>query len=342
MPKILLIGPDYFNYTTSVAQALTLMGHTVKTIAYEYNLGEFHYFKKKITKLGIKYFENKFFELWNKDAVKEIEQFKPDLCLVLNGYVLSENTLAACRSKGIKTILWMIDSIKRMPILESHLSFYDHIWSFEPDDEAYIRQKYNLRCLYSPVGYDPLLYYPDIEIDKDIDISFIGSRTKNRIAILQQVAQYAEKYNKKFEVFGIYWPKKYVWKQYIDKRKYRPLDQFVNNHLIDPKEVATIYRRSKICLNIHIPEHDGVNPRTFEILGTNSFELTDIKSNLVSILKPGKHIVGYRSSSELLEFIDYYLHQENKRQEIAQSGYEYVSQHYTMEQVLKNILINVI
>ena len=58
-------------------------------------------------------------------------------------------------------------------------------------------------------------------------------------------------------------------------KRHLKLFPYLLNHHISSNEMTNIYRRSKVYLNIGAIEHLSLNPRTFEILATGSFQLTD-------------------------------------------------------------------
>lgn len=337
--KVLVVGPDYFNYTSSVTWALHQLGHQVVEQTYKSFIDDCSYIEKKLYKTGFTSFEQRYYQEWNQRFIALYHEYRPEICLVLNGEHIFPQTLEMLKNDGVKVILWLIDSIKRMPDNEKNLIFYDKIISFEHCDEQYLYNKYKIQCSYSPVGYDPRLYYPDDNITKDIDISFVGSPVAKRIEILQHVATYAQENNKILAAFGVFWEEKYFWKKNHFAKKRNPLQLYVHNGNIPPKEVANIYRRSKICINIHIPEHEGVNPRTFEIMGTKSFELVDKKPKMKELVNVGEDIIEYEDSTDLIDKIDYYLTNEDLRQKIANSGYEYTKENYSIEQIVAKIIV---
>jgi spore maturation protein CgeB len=296
------------------------------------------YIEKKINKMGFKSFEERYYQEWNKKLISLYYEYRPDLCLVLNGNFISLQTLELFKGNKTKLILWLIDSISRMPENEKNLFFYDKIFSFEHRDEKYLYDKYGITCSYSPVGYDPRLYYPNDNTIKDIDISFVGTPVAKRIEVLRPVAAYAQQHNKSLAAFGRFWDEKHFWKKNHFARKNNPLQFYVHNGNIPPQEVAQIYRRSKICLNIHVPDHEGVNPRTFEIMGTKSFQLVDIKPKMGQLLKLGKEIVEYENIDDLLCKIDYYLENNLLRENIAQHGCDAVNKNYTITHIVSKLI----
>ncbi len=337
--KVIVIGPDYFNYTSSVTWAIGQLGYQAIEMTCKSFMEDCNYIEKKINKMGFKYFEGRYYQEWNQKLISLYYQYRPDLCLVLNGNFISPQTLEMFKRNNTKLVLWLIDSIKRMPESERNLFFYDKMISFEHRDEQYLYEKYGIKCSYSPVGYDPRLYYPDDSIVKDIDISFVGSPVAKRIDILRPVALYAQQNNKTLAAFGRFWDERHFWKKNHFAKKNNPLQLYVHNGNIPSKEVAQVYRRSKICLNIHVPAHEGVNPRTFEIMGTKSFELTDKKPKMNELVRVGRDIIEYADINDLIDKIQFYLKHDDLRQKIANSGYECVKRNYSISQVLAKIVV---
>jgi hypothetical protein len=107
----------------------------------------------------------------------------------------------------------------------------------------------------------------------------------------------------------------------------------VPNVIIAAPSVAQIYRRSKICLNIHISNHEGINPRTFEILGTRSFELVDHKTHLTSFVEPGRHVISYVSPKDLIKKIGSYLDDSETRERLATQGFQHVAEKFTIDKI---------
>jgi spore maturation protein CgeB len=172
---------------------------------------------------------------------------------------------------------------------------------------------------------------------KDIDILFIGSAYKNRFITLDYVARYAELNNWNLQIYGPLF-KEHFWKNIKNKAKYSHLIKYLHNVVLSSEEAASLYKRSKICLNIHTSHHRGINPRTFEILATNSFELIDERDDYAGIVEPGKDLIPYRSDEELVELIGHYLASSDERVLIARNGFEKVNERWSMETCLNNIL----
>ncbi|HWR38240.1 MAG TPA: glycosyltransferase [Patescibacteria group bacterium] len=334
--KVLVIGPDYFNYTGSVTWALEEQGHQVVQQLCGDFWGEASYLTRKLHKWGLKGAEHDYYREWNRRLITAYQAFSPDVCLVLNGDRLFTETLEVFLSGGSRLLLWLLDSICRMPGNETNLRYYHGIFSFEYRDQEYLQKKYGLTCGYCPVGYDSRVYFPD-DIRRDQDIAFVGVPVARRLGILRLVADYAARTGRSLAVYGQCWDDRYFWKKMRFVRRNGVLHHYVHNHFLLPAAVASVYRRTKVCLNIHIPEHEGVNPRTFEILATGSFQLVDQKPLLGQLLRLNQDLSVYHHEEELLEKLDYFLNHDAEREVVARQGLAAVSEKYSMQECVKQL-----
>lgn len=71
-------------------------------------------------------------------------------------------------------------------------------------------------------------------------------------------------------------------------------------------------------------------------MGCGSFHLVDKNAQDVFIDK--EHVVIYENDIDLISKIDYYLKHEEERECIANNGYEYVKNKFTMVKSLEIIL----
>ncbi|MBP2656495.1 MAG: hypothetical protein H6Q73_4064 [Firmicutes bacterium] len=335
--KILVTGENHFNHVYSVVKSCKQLNHEVSFI----NMVDFffkcNYVEKKLYKFGVKSLRDNYNNTWNKNFITTCQQFKPDIVLAINGAVLDIPTLELLRSLKVKLILWLFDGRKRITEHEHKMIYYDKIYCFEEYDIPYFQEKYKLKVQYCPVGYESDIYSPADTLNRNIDISFIGSPSQNRIETLQQVAEYASQKSLNMQVYGKWWNDKYFWKKTLFARQNPHLEKYINNFELPAAKAADIYRHSKICLNINISEHLGINPRTFEILGTKSFQLMDTKKS-TNIIRPGIDLITYNTDCDLLDKIDYYLANDKERTEIANNGYNWVKENFTMTQMVKSIL----
>ena len=101
-------------------------------------------------------------------------------------------------------------------------------------------------------------------------------------------------------------------------------------------DAADKYAQSKVSLNISMT--DDINMRTFEIMGSGSFLLTNWIPTIEELFQDGKHLVLYRSFEEAVDKIKYYLSHDFEREQIAKAGYEEVMAKHTIDHRVSKIL----
>jgi spore maturation protein CgeB len=348
----MVIGEGYFHYTDSLVNACKNMGHEVHMVtSIRFKNKKNNYWEKQALKLGFKNIEKQYYENMNLNFEKIAENFKPTICIIINGLDISISFLAYLKKQKIRSVLFLMDSIKNDCFKSSlkNLSYYDKFFSYEPSDKEFLLGKYNdLKYLF--VGYDDTIFYPaKDEYEQGFDICFVGALYNERLTLLETVAKYAYDNNKKFVVHTMpLFHGQYIWHKirsffrYIKfNRKYFYLKKYLVDIPLFNESLSKLYNKSKICINIHDgsnDRHSGVNPRTFEILGCKSFQLID-ENHLNEIeLKSGRHLVEYKDADDLCKKIDYYLENEKERQCIADAGYQIVKEKYTMKECMKIIL----
>ena len=83
-----------------------------------------------------------------------------------------------------------------------------------------------------------------------------------------------------------------------------------------------ILNQAKICVNRHIDIADGYanNMRLYEATGMGALLVTDNKMNITELFAPGKEIIVYDNSADLVSKIEYYLRHPREREKIAAAG----------------------
>lgn len=350
--KIYVIGDNCFHYTSCVRQALEILGNEVETMyinAFNRNsLDRIEYINYKINKKT--YLKNYYSYIKHK-IITDVNEFKPNIILNINANyhyeVLDKNIIEIIKQQKIKLTTWYMDSIKRIESINQHIEDYDNVFVFEPDDVIYIKEKYpSVVVHYLPIGVAQEIFSSEQNIkgSREFDISFVGSKTKNRLDILERVASYCCDKNKSMIVYGKYYENESnVFRNCIDKIKFKlqypNLYKFTTNKLLFERDVNKLYCNTKISLNIHIDIHKGINPRTFEVLAGGNFELCDIRKDAKKLgLINGENIVFYKDADDCIRQIEYFLEHSKEREKIADAGSKLVHEKYMMNIVLKKYL----
>ena len=104
-------------------------------------------------------------------------------------------------------------------------------------------------------------------------------------------------------------------------------------------ELGKAYYYSKINLNITLPSIEtGVPQRIYDIMAYGGFVLSNYQTEMDTLFTPGKDIAVFRDLAELKEAADYYLNHERERLEIALAGCKKVTNLYSYQNRLSEIL----
>jgi len=133
-----------------------------------------------------------------------------------------------------------------------------------------------------PYAYDPRIFREIKNVPMRYDVAFIGSMNEERRTILEKVRQ-------KFKLFVT------------------EAGMFAFMH-----DASLAYSMSKAALQIS--NRKTLGPRIFEAMGCRRMVLADsIKNGLEEIFTEDENIVLYSDTNELLEKLEFYLHDKEER-----------------------------
>ena len=109
---------------------------------------------------------------------------------------------------------------------------------------------------------------------------------------------------------------------------------------VSPEEMALVYRRSKIVVNVGRDDYpQDANLRVFEAMAAGALLVTALPSELTRIgFQEGVHFVGYHKEEEIIERVRHFLIDEGARQCIAEAGREKVLRQHTYDCRVKTVL----
>lgn len=256
--KILFISPEFYQYTNAIISELDK--HNVETVFYPWwphlNLLSKYFFKKK---------ENVRRRKMNKYLNKIIKDNKDtDFALILLNSAITFNReqiqrLNAAFPKARK-IFFMWDSIVNYPVTETFLDLFDKFYSFDKVD----CEKYHL--IYRADFADPALMAKEsLEMDKDIDLFFIGSVDPYRYRTLKKVEKYCLENNLTYK-FVMFFRSKTIFRLnklfYKDFRKAKA-SEFIFKPIVG-EEKDKLFARSKAMLEIVRERQNGMSMRSIE------------------------------------------------------------------------------
>lgn len=258
-----------------------------------------------------------------------IKQELPSAILVVGfvyKYLNPAFLVRICRQYNIKLFLYDTDSCnlysKRREFvffIEEELPIYDEIFSFSKVTTRFFKETRKLNASFLPFGAKPLTLPKNLE--QNIDVLFIGSCDLRRVFVLESIRQHVT-------IYGDRWARNYPLMTDSLKSK-------VSDHSVWGEQLYQLLFASKIVLNItrshFYGAETGVNLRVFEALSAGAFLLTDYCEELAELFVVGEEIEVFRSSAELVEKVEYYLANPEKRMQIAQRGYQKYLQLHTWD-----------
>ncbi len=104
-------------------------------------------------------------------------------------------------------------------------------------------------------------------------------------------------------------------------------------------EVPKAYALSKVNLNLTLHSiRSGVPLRCYDIMASGGFLLTNYQPELEDQFVIGEELAVFRDLGEMEEKVDYYLHHEEERQRIAMNGYLKVTEQYSYEKRMAEMI----
>ena len=266
---------------TSQAVGLEKLGHTV--IRYNYRI--------RASRIGV---QNRDLEL-----VDMCRHDNADLVIFAKCNTISLDVFRECK-KTAQVCYWFPDPLKTFQTQEFiDMTSISHFVCCDKNNVMHFAKSYNKNTFQVPDGFDSNLEYPK-DLEKNIDISFIGSLHSDRAERLSRVSR-------DVSVFS---------------------DAFGEVH-------SEIVSRSKINLNFCTTS--GASDRIYKILGAGGFLLSDDWEGREEMFDDGKHLVIYKDIDDLNSKIDFYLSNPKLCSEIANAGFCEV-QKYSRDNWAKQIV----
>ncbi|URM35170.1 hypothetical protein [Flavobacterium anhuiense] len=250
--KITIISHDNWGYNQNIVKALQKRGHIVNHI-------DFNTFKYKYPNFSYRIY-NFFLKVFFKKNIKNIhfgteinnrlEAFGQiqDIILTIKGDFIDSKKILDFKKYTKKSIAFFNDNIKRCPKIVSTISNFDEVYTFEKEDAL----KYNLKFITNFIYNESKL---NTEGVFKYDVFNISSRD-NRFRTICKIAKELK-------------AKEISFKFIIHDKKNKLKDpniEFIPES-IQVDLVNKLVNDSKLLLDIHRKEQNGLSFRVFESLG---------------------------------------------------------------------------
>lgn len=263
--------------------------------------------------------------------IKTYHNFKPDLVLLIRGINFNSDVLKEIR-RTTPLFGWWIEREERIEEVFREINLFD--WYFFMNsfcvDVGMQKGVSNISLLHHSVDLDT--FYPMANIDKEIDICFVGKWSPKRQRIIEALLNVTDN----IVIYGGKWIKE----NFLNSK----IRHCVKGKYIDGHALVTLYNKSRIVLNItnwgfgEGLKRSGMNMRILEVPATGAFLLTDGSRDLEAVITPGKHIAVYESIEDCVKQAQYYLDTVAEREAISKEGCLHTRSNYTYNDVIDLII----
>jgi spore maturation protein CgeB len=260
--------------------------------------------------------------------LRKVAEFQPSLVLVILGNQLSPKTVAQLRTVTTAPLVcWCQDQMTTLGRQYLLGAGYDAVFV----KDRYLQDLFSRMIKSTSFYYLPEACNPRVHRTADLtpleqqrlgcDVMIAASLYYYRQEILQQLREFDLK----------------VWGYRPDWLIYR-LHAGHGAREIVLQEKAKAMRAARICLNtLHFAEVNGLNCRAFEIAGCGGFQLLSSVPVLAEHFEPGREVVSFDSTEQLLERIRHYLRNPEQAAAIALRGQARAHREHTYEHRLTEI-----
>lgn len=352
--KVLLIGSislgDIQSLEFSYKKAFESFGYEVITIDYgqHYKISFLNRALNKILTDLMKFKKSWGIRIYfgtknlNKKIIEMAKQFNPDIVFFVKPTFIKASTVIALKKMDAIVFAWHPDDIYFNPrsgsrVLFRAMPFYDCHFTPRSNGLDELIKMGGVRSEWLPFSVNTEIYHPKIVNNEDrknkgADVIFVGSYYENsRAIILEKLCESG--YN--VRVYGNEW-KKCRMCGCLKKNKclmYRAIygDDYCMAMSASKIAIAFVGKISR----------DQHTTRTFEIPACKTFMLHERTAEATSFLKEGEEAEFFdiNNFDELKSKIDFYLDNDKKRNEIAESGYKKIlSYAYSYEFNIEKIM----
>lgn len=257
----ILISPNFFGYPAEIKKALEARGRSVTWFD---DRPAADTLTKGLARLAPKVIERKS-EAYFDGIIEQAKRHDVRDVLVIKGETLSTGAIKRMRAAlpNTRFTLYFWDSYRNMPAGSEHkVDLFDRAFSFDLEDV-----KADPRLVYQPLFYVES-YAEMAEVERDIDILFVGTAHSDRVSVLERIAAAV--------------PPKYRFKKilYARSRLLHRIQRIVSpayrrtpesDFIFEPMpkaEVQHLVARSKAVLDIERAIQTGFTIRTIEMLGS--------------------------------------------------------------------------
>jgi spore maturation protein CgeB len=269
--------------------------------------------------------------LWYKDANGRVQIYDPEI-VSLNDRALVEQVKKTINAGGVDILIGQMWSnyispealleIREMGVIVINVSMDDRLpenWGSRDGcrlgavglasvTDLVLTTTAEVCCWYAvegcpaifwPLASDPELFSPLNDVERDIDVLFVG----NRYGIRARIVDYLIDHGIKVSCWGGGWPNGYV----------------------TADQCAALFKRARIILGVgtvgYCDDVYTLKLRDFDAPMSGALYVTHRNPDLNLLFKEGEEIACYKSKRECADVIQYYLSHPDERLMVACAGW---------------------
>jgi len=236
-----------------------------------------------------------------------------------------------------KTLCFFHDDGWRKEFVARWAPYFDAFTTTDPAGVRKYKQNGLEHVVFVPFGVNEKLFCPNHDLDKDIDISFVGAWHPYREWLISKL----RKKGVNVQAYGYRWP----------------------DGMLSECEMVEVFQRSRISLNItNCPSWDiryllssprallnrirspkvyeQIKGRHFEIPACGAVQFSYYVDGLEKLFELGDEIVIYQSPEELVDKVILYLSDDEELERIQKNGYDRVIKEHTYGQRFLKVFEN--
>lgn len=268
----------------------------------------------------------------NQEIIKIAKEFKPDVVFmqIQTAGVIKPQALQALHESGSFVINFTGDVRSPLPRWYIDTGKLINLTLFTNMPDVYTARRAGVSAEFCIMGYDPDIYRPNYNVNKDTDVAFFANNyTHNGRGIFplsdyrKQTADFLKRiYGARFKLYGNGWD--------------RPDGSFMDSQHNEARQL----QRVKIAINISHYEYERYSSdRINRTLGCGVFCMTHVFPGMEELgLIDGETCATFSDFTELQSKLNYYLNHEKERKKISAAGHKLATETLTFDSMIENLL----
>lgn len=273
----------------------------------------------------------------NELLLVKCKEFKPDLIFTfLFESELFPETLGELKKYSKASITWMADDKWRWESIgKKYCQYFDYVITTDPEAISKYEGIGYRNAILSQWAIDPVIYRAK-KVKKDIPVSFVGRDNAWRRFVIKEL----KRRGINVECYGFGWENGRVTQEQMidifnrskinlnlsnsvkfDIKYFLDFNFIWNKDISFARNIYTIFG-PQIHTIISKKRKEDIKSRFFEVTGSGGFLLSYDVEHLSDYFTIGKDLVVYEDIKDLSSKIFYYLGNDEKRENIALSGYK--------------------